>query len=140
MPKQKNNEDALRQHLLDLLNSGHAHADFNAAVSDFPSQLRGQKPKGAPHTAWQLLEHMRIAQWDILEFSRKAKHVSPPWPEGYWPATTAPPEDSAWDKSVKAFRADLATLRRLVKNPKTNLHARIPHGTGQTMLREVLLV
>ncbi len=83
---------------------------------------------------------MRIAQWDILEFTRRAKHVSPPWPAGYWPPTPAPPDDGAWDKSVKAFRADLASLRRLVKNPKTNLHARIPHGTGQTVLREVLLV
>jgi hypothetical protein len=83
---------------------------------------------------------MRLAQWDILEFTRKPKHVSPPWPAGYWPPTQAPPDDAAWDKSVKAFRADLATIRRMVTNSKINLHARIPHGTGQTVLREVLLV
>ena len=83
--------DALRQHLLDLLRGRNAHADFDAVVADFPSRLRGVKPPGAPHTAWQLLEHMRIAQWDILEFSRDAKHKSPPWPEGYWPKTEAPP-------------------------------------------------
>ena len=126
--------------MLYLLDGGGAHLDFDAAVASLPAALRGVRPSGLPHTPWELLEHMRIAQSDILEFSRKAKHVSPPWPAGYWPATPVPPDDGAWDKSVKAFRADLATLRRLVKNTKTNLHARIPHGTGQTFLREVLLV
>lgn len=130
----------MREHLLYLLDGGGAHLNFDTAVTGLPAALRGVRPSGLPHTPWQLLEHMRIAQWDILEFCRKAKHVSPPWPAGYWPATAAPPDDGAWDRSAKAFRADLATMRRLVKNPKTNLHARIPHGTGQTVLREVLLV
>ncbi|MGA2133135.1 MAG: DinB family protein [Bryobacteraceae bacterium] len=130
----------MREHLVYLLDGGGAHIDFDAAVTGLPAALRGVRPSGLPHTPWQLVEHMRIAQWDILEFCRKAKHVSPKWPEGYWPATAAPPDDGAWDRSVKAFRADMATIRRMVKNPKMNLHARIPHGTGQTILREALLV
>jgi hypothetical protein len=133
-------DQSLREHLIYLLSGGGAHVDFDGAVAGLPAPLRGVRPSGLPHTPWELLEHMRIAQWDILEFCRKPKHVSPPWPAGYWPATPAPPDEAAWDKSIKAFRADLATFRRMVKNSTTNLHARIPHGTGQTILREVLLV
>lgn len=136
----KNSSDALRQHLLDLLRGGHAHADFDAAVANFPSQLRGKKPKGAPYTAWQLLEHLRIAQWDILEFSRNPKHVSPPWPDGYWPKTEAPPSAGAWNNSVRSFRADLKAMAKLVADEKSDLFARIPHGDGQTLLREALLL
>jgi len=136
----KKSTDVLRQHLLDLLRGGHAHADFDAAVSDLPSQLRGKKPKGAPYTAWQLLEHLRLAQWDILEFSRDPKHVSPKWPDGYWPKTEAPPSAAAWNNSVRSFRADLKAIAKLVDNPKSDLFARIPHGDGQTLLREALLV
>ena len=136
----KKNSDALRQQLLDLLRGGHAHADFDAAVANFPSQLRGKKPKGAPYTAWQLLEHLRIAQWDILEFSRNPKHVSPPWPDSYWPKTEAPPSASAWNNSVRSFRADLKAMAKLVASQKNDLFARIPHGDGQTLLREALLL
>jgi DinB family protein len=136
----KKNSDTLRQHVLDLLRGGHAHADFDAAVANLPSQLRGQKPKGAPYTAWQLLEHLRLAQWDILEFSRDSKHVSPKWPDGYWPKTEAPPSAAAWNNSVRSFRADLKAMAKLVDNPKSDLFARIPHGEGQTLLREALLV
>src|SRR5277367_2288041 len=106
MPAAKKGADALRQQLLELLRGGNAHAGFDAAVANFPAQLRGQKPKGAEHSAWQLLEHLRIAQWDILEFSRNPKHVSPAWPEGYWPKTEAPPSSAAWNKSIKQVRAD----------------------------------
>jgi len=127
--------DALRQHLLDLLRGRNAHADFDTVVADFPSRMRGVKPPGAPHTAWQLLEHMRIAQSDILEFSRDAKHKSPPWPEGYWPKTEAPPSAASWNNSLRSFRADLKATDK-----KTDLFAQIPHGTGQTILREALLV
>jgi len=136
----KKNSDALRQQLLDLLRGGHAHADFDAAVANFPSQLRGKKPKGAPYTAWQLLEHLRIAQWDILEFSRNPKHVSPPWPDSYWPKTEAPPNAGAWNNSVRSFRADLKAMAKLVASQKNDLFARIPHGDGQTLLREALLL
>jgi hypothetical protein len=131
---------ALRDHLLYLLRGGGAHLDFDASVADLPVRLRGAKPAGQPHTPWRLLEHMRIAQWDILEFSRNPRHVSPPFPDGYWPRGDAPPDDGAWDRSVAAFRADLRAMQDLVADPATDLFARIPHGEGQTVLREALLV
>ena len=131
---------SLREHLVYLLGGGGAHVDFDASVADLPAALRGKRAPGMPHSPWELLEHMRLAQWDILEFSRNAKHVSPDWPAGYWPSSPKPPNAAAWNKSVAAFRKDLATMRRLVENPKTDLHARIPHGDGQTILREALLV
>lgn len=130
----------LRKHLLYLLGSGGAHLDFDSAVADWPADLRGALAKGLPHTAWQLLEHLRIAQWDILEFSRSSKHVSPEWPAGYWPPAEAPPMPDAWDKSAQRFREDLKAMMDLVENPRTDLFARIPHGEGQTILREALLV
>jgi len=130
----------LRKHVIYLLNEGGAHVTFDAAVARFPAAARGKKPKGAPHTAWQLVEHMRIAQWDILEFSRNAAHVSPKFPEGYWPKSEAPPTDRAWNESLRRFRADLEAMAALVSDPKIDLLARIPHGDGQTILREALLV
>jgi hypothetical protein len=132
--------DPVREQVIKLLAGGQAHLTFEDVVKNFPAKLRGVKPKGAPHTAWELLEHMRIALWDILEFSRDAKHVSPSWPEGYWPRSQKPPSDAAWKKSVAAIRKDLAAMQKLVGNPKIDLNAQIPHGTGQTILREALLV
>jgi hypothetical protein len=132
--------DALRKHLLYLLREGGAHLDFEAAIANLPAELRGANPAGVPHTPWRLLEHMRIAQWDILEFSRSSRHVSPKFPEGYWPSGDAPPDDGAWDRSVAAFRADLKAMCDLVADPATDLFAPIPHGEGQTILREALLV
>ncbi|MBI4461387.1 MAG: DinB family protein [Acidobacteria bacterium] len=139
-PARVDADKALRQHLLYLLRGGGAHLDFGAGLRGLPADLRGVKPAGAPHTAWQLLEHMRIAQWDILEFSRNPKHVSPGFPDGYWPETQAPPDPAAWEKSLAAFRADLKAMQDLVADPATDLYARIPQGTGQTILREALLV
>jgi hypothetical protein len=133
-------DSVLREHLLYLLKGGGAHVSFDAAIAGLPIKLRGAKPPGAPHTPWQLLEHLRIAQWDILEFSRNPQHVSPQWPQGYWPEREAPPSRTAWDKSAAAFRADLRAMQKLVKDPSTDLYARIPHGQGQTILREALLV
>lgn len=133
-------QKALREHVLYLLGGGGAHAGFNDAVKGLPAELRGVRPAGAPYSAWELLEHMRLAQWDILEFSRNAKHVSPVWPAGYWPKTPAPPDDKAWTASVKQFRADLAAMEELVKDAATDLFAKIKHGDGQTYLREALLV
>jgi uncharacterized damage-inducible protein DinB len=133
-------DKSLRKHLLYLLGGGGAHISFREAIAAFPAKARGAKPKGAAHTAWQLLEHMRIAQWDILVFSRNPKHVSPDWPGGYWPARAAPLSARAWQRSVRAFEADLKAMEKLVASSKTDLHARIPHGDGQTILREVLLV
>src|SRR5215472_10447975 len=97
---------SLCDHVLELLRGGHAHVTFEDAIRGLPPRLRGKRAKGLPFTAWQLLEHMRLGQWDILEFSRDAKHVSPPWPEGYWPKTAAPPNAAAWNRSVKQFRDD----------------------------------
>jgi hypothetical protein len=133
-------DQALREHLLYLLRGGGAHADFDKAIEGLPANLRGSKPAGAPYTAWQLLEHMRISQWDILEFSINPDHVSPDWPSGYWPENEAPPDSAAWERSVKQFRADQQALQALVEDPGTDLFARIPHGEGQTVLREALLV
>lgn len=130
----------LRDHLLELLRGGSAHLDFEAAIEGLSPNLAGKKAPGLPHTLWQLLEHLRIAQWDILEFSRNPDHVSPPWPEGYWPKTEAPPDEAAWHRSVESFRRDLQEMKDLVADPKTDLYARIPWGDGQTILREALLV
>ena len=116
--------DALRQHLLDLLRGRNAHADFDAVLADFPSRQRGLKPPGAPHSAWQLLEHMRIAQSDILEFSRDGKHKSPPWPEGYWPKAETPPSAASWNNSLRSFRADLKAMAKLVGDKRTDLFAK----------------
>jgi len=135
-----NHEQSLRQHLVELLAGGSAHAKFEDAIKGLPPKLRGAKPAGFPHSPWMLLEHLRLAQWDILEFSRNAKHVSPKWPEGYWPKKESPANAGAWNKSAQQFRRDLKAMQSLVTNPRTDLFARIPWGDGQTILREALLV
>ena len=134
------NGKQLREHVLYLLNGGGAHARFDDVVKDMPEELRGVKPSGFPHSAWMLLEHLRLAQWDILEFSRNSKHTSSEWPKGYWPKTETPPSTAAWNKSIQQFRRDLKAMQDLVSNPKSNLYARIPWGDGQTILREALLL
>src|SRR5271154_5151046 len=105
--------EVLRKLLIDSLGGGQAHVTFKDAVKDFPAALRGKKPPAASHTAWQLLEHLRMAQHDILEFSRDPKYVSPKWPEGYWPKTEAPPNSTAWNASIKKFRQDLRAMQAL---------------------------
>jgi hypothetical protein len=134
------NDKAVREHVLYLLGGGGAHAKFDVVIADFPAGLRGQKVKGLPYSAWMLLEHMRLAQWDILEFSRDEKHVSPAWPEGYWPKSAAAPSAREWSASVRAFQKDLNAMMALVANPRTDLYAKIPWGDGQTILREALLM
>jgi hypothetical protein len=135
-----NKSDAvLREHLVKLLSGSEAHADFETAIKDLPVELRGKTPKGAEHSPWELLEHLRIAQWDILEFSRNPKHESPKFPDGYWPDRKAPADEKAWDKSVQAFRKDLKAFCEMVSDESTDLFAAIPHGDGQTILREALL-
>jgi hypothetical protein len=131
---------ALREHLVWQLSGGHAHVWFDAAITGLPPRLRGARPAGIPYSPWMLLEHMRISQWDIVEFSHNPKHVSPPWPDGYWPQRPEPPSPTAWQKSVRAFRGGLRTMIVLVRNPKTDLYARLPHGDGQTVLREAILL
>jgi len=139
MPKPKDPQGHLREHVLEVLAGGHAHATFEDILKDLPPELRGKKPANFPNSPWMLLEHLRIAQADILEFSRNKDYESPKWPEGYWPKTEAPPTDAAWDKSIAQFQSDLKAIKDLVKDPETDLFATIPWGDGQTMLREALL-
>ena len=134
------NEDlALRDSLLELIRGGSAHATVAAAVEDFPAELRGTKPPGAPHTGWQLLEHLRFALGDLLKFCTDPEYLEPKFPDDYWPTSAAPPSADAWDQSVAAFKADLGAFEALIKDPVSNLYAEIPWGDGQTLLREVLL-
>lgn len=129
----------LRQHLIQLLTGSEAHANFEAAVEDLPAELHGRVPSGAEHSPWQLLEHLRIAQWDILDFSRNPQYKHMRWPEDYWPKSPEPPSKDAWDRSVQQFLADRKALCDLVEDKSTDLFAKIPHGEGQTILREALL-
>jgi DinB superfamily len=133
-------DKTIREYLRKLLSWSEGHVDWKKALAGMPRASRGERPKGAPHSAWELLEHVRIAQWDILNFSRDPKHVSPDFPSGYWPATSAPPSDAAWEKSVKSFQSDMEAMGKLIADSKTDLAAPIPHGSGQTILREALLL
>ena len=139
-PRRPDPDQSLRDHLVGLLGEGHAHVTFKDAIADWPADKRGAKPPGQPFTPWRVLEHIRISQWDILEFTRSPKYVSPDWPAGYWPADDAPPDAAAWDKSVAQVVRNLREMQRLVRDPKIDLFAKIPHGTGQTVLREALLL
>lgn len=134
-----NENDALRTHIMKLLDWQDAHLNFDAAVEGLPPEYRGVKPGGLPHSPWQLLEHMRLAQLDILDFCRNPDYREPRM-EDYWPRTAEPPTAEAWDESIAGFRNDLDALRQLAADPRLDLFARIPHGTGQTYLRELLLV
>jgi uncharacterized damage-inducible protein DinB len=130
----------MRAHLAKALAWGEAHADFDKAVKDFPAELRGKTVQGLPYSAWQLLEHLRIAQHDILDFSRNAEYEEMAWPDDYWPTSAEPPTPAAWDASVAAFRRDREAVKQLATDPAIDLTAKIPHGSGQTYMREVLLV
>jgi hypothetical protein len=133
-------EKILRQHLVAALDWHEAHVDWKVAVRGIPTKDQGTRPNNGEHSPWELLEHMRIATWDILEFSRHSNHKSPDFPSGYWPKQPEPPNPTAWQKSVKALERDLKAMRRLVNDPKTDLLAPIAGGSGQTILREVLLL
>src|SRR5258706_8303324 len=133
-------DKSLRDHLLYLLKGGGAHITFDDAMGDWTLQLARVKVANFPHTAWMLLQHMRLAQRDILDFSRHSKYVSAAWPEGYWPKSEAPPDVKAWTASMAAFKKDLRTMERLVTDRKIDLYPRIPWGDGQTILREALFV
>jgi hypothetical protein len=137
---QSNNDQALRDHVLYLLRGEGAHITFDALVADFPTEKCGERLDGLPYTAWQVLEHIRIAQWDILEFSRDAKHVSPKWPEGYWPDREQVGTAELWQETTSKLRADLKDFETLVSDSSVDLFAKIPHGSGQTILREALLI
>jgi hypothetical protein len=131
---------ALREHLAALLRGGHAHMSFDQAVRAFPLDRIGVPPHGLPHSAWELLEHIRLAQADILGFSQSADHVSPPFPEGYWPKSPAPDRDSQWNASIRRYRKDLAEFEAMILDPAQNLRRKFPWGSGQTLLREAFTI
>jgi hypothetical protein len=132
-------DKALRKHLLEFLRGGNAHVDVATVVDDLAEELYGRKPKGAPYTPWQLLEHIRFTVSDLLLFSTDPKYSAPKWPDDYWPAEDAPPSKDDWKKSIKALKSDFAAFEKLVQDPDSNLYAEIPWGEGQTLLREVML-
>lgn len=132
-------DQVLRDQLVESLQKGNAHVDLFSALKDFPEALYGKKPPGAPHSAWQLLEHIRLALNDLLTFSTNPDYVAPKWPDAYWPKKDSPENSQAWKTSIKALRADLAALEKLIRNRESNLYAPIPWGDGQTLLREALL-
>ncbi|MCG8587132.1 MAG: DinB family protein [Pirellulales bacterium] len=134
-------DKALREQLVYLLKGGGAHLDFERAIADLPAEMRGKKPEGIPYSPWALLEHLRICQWDILEYTRDPDHVSPDFPVGYWPKEDTAPSDEAWNESVASFRSDSLAMQDIVTDPAVNLTAQLPHGkTGHTVLREALLI
>jgi hypothetical protein len=134
------NHAALRNQLVQLLREGNAHVGVLSALEDFPPALYGKKPDHGPHSGWEILEHMRIALRDLLDFSTNPEYVERKWPDEYWPASSAPPAEEAWHTSVRALEEDLVAFTELIKNPQSNLFAQIPWGNkDQTLLREVLL-
>lgn len=134
------NDKSLREHLLYLLRGGGAHISFEKLVADFPTEMMNHRVEHIPYTAWQVVEHMRIAQWDILEFVRHPEHVSPEFSAGYWADDSIVPDKQRWGETIRAFCADLKEIERIVEDSATDLFAPLPHGEGQTLLREVLLV
>ncbi len=137
---QDQTDESIRKHVLYLLRGGGAHLSFDDFVSSFPPDLCSRQIEGLPYTPWQVLEHMRLAQWDILEFSRDPDHISPEFPKGYWPKSDELGNPTLWKQTSEQFRNDLQEMEALVEDPATDLHAKIPHGDGQTILREALLI
>lgn len=137
---ENNSDDSIRKHVLYLLRGGGAHMSFDDFVDSFPADLCNRQIEGLPYTPWQVLEHMRLAQWDILEFSRDPNHVSPEFPKGYWPRPDELGTPALWQQTIEAFREDVKQMEALVEDPSTDLYAKIPHGEGQTILREALLI
>lgn len=129
----------IRKTLLEYLKGGSAHADFHAAMKDFPPDLYARKPEGTPHNAWQMLEHMRITLRDLLEFCTNPKYQALKWPEGYWPKKDAPASEKEWNESVAALEKHFKDFEKLAEAPETDLFAKIPWGDGQTIFREILL-
>jgi hypothetical protein len=132
--------DMLRELLTKVLGWQDAHVNFDAVVEDIPLRLQGVRPEGLPYSPWQLLEHMRLTQRDILDFCRDPEYKAPKWPDDDWPKSTIPSRLESWQESVAAFLADREALVELIADPRLNLYAKIPHGEGQTYLREVVLV
>jgi hypothetical protein len=131
-------DTAVRELLEKLLDWGDAHVGFDEAVTRVPEHMRGTQVSGL-HSPWELVEHLRITQHDILDFCRNKDYEAMEWPQGYWPTTPAPPSASAWDESVAQFKRDRGALQKLASDPNVDLTARIPHGEGQTYIRELVL-
>lgn len=143
MQKQNNNsnvQDDVIENLTDLLEKGNAHVSLDGALDGMPFSILGKRPNDLPYSIWQLVEHIRIAQWDILEFSKNAKHVSPKWPDDYWPEETKPAKESDWEECIEAIKADRKEFINLLKKAGNNLYKKIEHGTGQSLLKEALVL
>lgn len=136
----KDNQQEILKTLRELLSGGQAHASFEDAVKNLPAKLRGVVPENLPYSIWQLVEHIRITQWDILEFSRNPQHKSPNWPEGYWPKDPEPPDADAWEESIKRIKKECAEFITLLEAPGADLYEPFPHGNGQHLFREALLI
>jgi hypothetical protein len=130
---------ALREHVRRLLEWEDAHVSFDTAIASIPVKVRGTKPKGSPYSLWQLIEHLRITQHDLLDFCLNPNYKELDWPADYWPAAAAPSSAAAWEKAVRQFRHDRKELQQLAMDTTIDLGSRIPHGNGQTYLRELLL-
>jgi hypothetical protein len=140
MPTEKNNNEALINNLVDLLNNGNAHASLGDALKNIPFNILGERPGGLPYSIWQLAEHIRISQWDIVEFSHNAKHVSPKWPDEYWPAETKPGSKNEWQKCIQRIASDRETFIKLLKNSGDKLYMPFDWGNGQSLLKEALVL
>jgi len=130
----------LRAQLADFLDWKSAHVGFDDALTGLPAKSRGVVPKGFAHSIWQVVEHIRLAQHDILDFSRNPRYQELKWPDDYWPASPVPKSSAVWNRALADYRTERRAMQRLVATPRIDLLAKIPHGSGQTVLREVLLV
>ncbi len=133
-------DEILRKHLLDLLGGGNAHMPFSEAVADFPPGSMNAFPPNVPYTPWHLLEHLRLTQWDILDFIVNPNYVWRKWPDEYWPAREARATQAQWNETIAKFKADVKRLEEIVANPATNLTEDMPHAKGYTILREIIVV
>lgn len=140
MQKEKPNNSVLIKNLEDLLKTGNAHASLDDALKNIPFDLLGEKPENLPYSIWQLSEHIRIAQWDILEFCRNEKHVSPKWPEGYWPSDAKPASKADWEKCIEQIKEDRKSFIELLTTSAENIYKPFDYGNGQTLLKEALVL
>ena len=134
------NEKVLVKNLIDLIEKENAHASLAAALKDIPFKLLGEKIHGLPYSIWQLAEHIRIAQWDIMEFSKSAKHKSPDWPDDYWPKEVAPASEKEWEKCIEQIKKDRKEFVELLNNAGDDLYKPFEHGDGQSLLKEALVI
>ena len=140
VPISNSNDEVIREHVLFALNGDGAHVDFETAMRDLPEALRDKRPPGAAHSLWEVIQHLRIAQWDILEYIRNSSHVSPEFPAGYWPAVNSQPSSDSWEESLEKFRADFAAIIAMVSDPTCDILAPLHGVSGQTIARKLLML